>query len=139
MRKIISGSIIIFVVLSSIMTILGAFMYLSFHTFSRIPLFVFGLVYIITITCLILLKNWARITYIIIHIILALFTLWIFIFMLGFSHGMSSTNDIIGALIFLSPFFYSIIAIIYFLRSDTAKLFKKQKGDRLLFAINRDK
>ncbi len=125
-HKNISIGIIIFVVLSSIITILVLCLSLS-HRFSPIPGLLFTIVNIIAIGNLIQLKNWARIAYIIIHIILALLTLLIFFISLGFACGgvTLSIKNIIGALISLTPFFFSIIAIIYFLRSDTVKLFKQ--------------
>ncbi len=91
-----------------------------------LPFFVF---WIITITFLIRLKNWARIAYIIIHIILALITLFIYftIFLTFFiTSGSKEINTIIVyALIPPLAISYFLIASIYFLRSDKAKLFKQ--------------
>ncbi len=131
MRKKISNGIIIFASLSPIMTIAVAFgYYLIFYSIMRIPipipLFVFGLVYIITITFLILLKNWARITYIIIHIILALFTLYIFIELVSLGLLALGGAGVIAILLILQLLCFYFIGVIYcFLRSDTAKLFKQ--------------
>ncbi len=128
------NGITIFVVLSSITTILvitiGYVILRSMPTTNPLlSLFIvlFTMGNIITLLDLIRLKNWARIAYIIIHIIVALLTLLTFIFILSTSHG-DFTHSIkynIGALIFLAPFFYSVIVIIYFLRPGKAKLFKQ--------------
>ena len=130
MRKKIPAGIIIFASLSSIITIVGAITCLAYScsTYFRIPLFVFGLVYITTITFLVRLKNWARIAYIRIHIILASFTLFTFLVIgtiVPLYVFVSGRKGIVGLLIFLLPFSYFIISIIYFKRSDTAKLFKQ--------------
>ncbi len=84
MRKKIPAGIIIFASLSSIiMTIPVCFLVVGpityFNTFDILGGFtiLFIVFWIITITFLIQLKNWARIAYIIIHIILALITLFI--------------------------------------------------------------
>lgn len=90
---------------------------------------VFALVYIITSTCLFLLKNWARITYIIFHIILASFVLYLFLMGLTtwiILFGMGEYDYLFDFFIISLPLLiYFIISIIYFLRSDTAKLFKQ--------------
>ena len=133
--------IIIFVVLSSIMTIALALAFWElgideFEFVIDIPFIVFELVYIITITFLILLKNWARITYIIIHIILTLFILFIFKmhYVLFYMYAVGSDRFALpllliyvghGFFIFPPLLIYFIISIICFLQSDTAKLFKQ--------------
>ena len=133
--------IIIFVVLSSIMTIALALVFWGsgineFEFVIDIPFIVFELVYIITITFLILLKNWARITYIIIHIILTLFILFIFKmpYVLFYMYAVGSDRFALpllliyvghGFFIFPPLLIYFIISIICFLQSDTAKLFKQ--------------
>ncbi len=131
MRKKIPKGIITFVSLSSIMTIalvLRVLWVFDIDEFvSRIPSVVFALFYIRTITCLILLKNRARITYIVIHIILASSIL--FLSLMGpsllFSYIAMGAGVYSGIIIALLLFIYSIISIIYFLQSDTAKLFKQ--------------
>ena len=131
-------------VLSSIMTIALALAFCEFgidefEFVIDIPFIVFELVYIITITFLILLRNWARITYIIIHIILALFILFIlFIFtmpdVLLYMYAVGSDRFALpflliyfghGFYIFPPLLIYFIISIICFLQSNTAKLFKQ--------------
>ncbi|MCP4990798.1 MAG: hypothetical protein GY928_33595 [Colwellia sp.] len=128
------NGITIFVVLSSIITILViTFGYVILRSMPTnkplLSLFIvlFTMGNIITLWDLIRLKNWARIAYIIINIIVALLTLLTFIFILSLScsYGTLSIKYIIGALILLSPFFYSVIAIIYFLHPGKAKLFKQ--------------
>jgi len=135
MRKKIPKGIIICVSLSSIITfmIAHALLQLLKITFGQIDgvvvysiFFVFLLVNIITFPFLILLKNWARITHIRIHMIFFLLILFMFcgLFLFG------STFDFLGylwPLFLLFPFLliYSMIAIYYFDRPDIAKLFKQ--------------
>ncbi len=116
--------IIIFASLSSILIV--AWLYILGRSTTGFTL-LFIVFWIITITFLIQLKNWARIAYIIIHIILASITLllYIFAFLSGFDMGdsMSPKTLIVDALIPPLIISYFIIAIKYFSRSDTAKLF----------------
>ncbi len=138
MRKKISKGIIIFASLSSIIiaAIIAADIYNMPDFFFPHLLFflLFFVFWIITTTFLIRLKNWARIAYIIIHISLALITVNIYInltplFHLGLGHALIEMwfgaffpfSFFIAVIIFS----YSIIAIIYFSRSDTVKLFKQ--------------
>ena len=127
MRKKISIVIIISASLSSIIMTIPVWFFggapIFFRTLDGFTILCI-VFWIIIITFLIRLKNWARIAYIIIHIILALFTVNIYI-ILTTSFPSSLNENIVASLIFLLPFSYFIIAIIYFLRSDTAKLFKQ--------------
>ncbi len=130
MRKKIPVAFIIFANLSSmIILVIYDFCFNPSPLFIRIITLPFFVFWIITITFLIRLKNWARIAYIIIHIILALitlfiyFTIWLTFFI---TSGSKETNMIIVyALIPPLAISYFIIAIIYFLLSDTAKFFKQ--------------
>ena len=138
MRKKIPAGIIIFASLSSIIiaAIIAAYIltcprsYMSDFFFPYLLFYLlFFVFWIITTTFLIRLKNWARIAYIIIHMILVLFILGICIGVIAIICYFSGSLDIEAAvftsLIFLLPFFYSIRAIIYFSRSDIAELFKE--------------
>ena len=119
MRKKIPAAIIIFASLSSIIifAISAALTYMVYLSIITIPFFVF---WIITTTSLIRLKNWARIAYTIIHLILASFA-----FMMCLFYYFSSYSSPVRLLIFLLAFSYFLIAYIYFLRSNTVKLFKE--------------
>ena len=138
MRKKIPVAIIIFANLSSmiIFVIYNDFFNPFYLGYGRTPLFIriitlpFFVFWIITITSLIRLKNWARIAYIIIHIILALITLFICFgtFLTYALAGGPKENSIILVYVsILTPLAisYFLIAIIYFLRSNTVKLFKE--------------
>ncbi len=120
MRKKIPAGIIIFASLSSIM-IYKLLFFFGLHGFTVL----FSVLWIITIPFLLLLKNWARISYIIIHLLLASITFIIYILFLCFGLGIGGSMSLNDHLIFLLPFSYFLIAYMYFLRSDTAKLFKQ--------------
>ena len=136
MRKKIPAGIIICASLSSIiMAFPFSFFFSHINTFDCMwcvftILFILFWSWIITITFLILLNNWARIAYIIIHIILALITLFICFgtFLTYALAGGPKENSIILVYVsILTPLAisYFLIANIYFLRSNTVKLFKE--------------
>ncbi len=136
MRKKIPAAIIIFASLSSIiMAFPFSLFFAQINTFDCMwcvftILFILFWSWIITITFLILLNNWARIAYIIIHIILALITLFICFgtFLTYALAGGPKENSIILVYVsILTPLAisYFLIANIYFLRSNTVKLFKE--------------
>ena len=129
MRKKIPAGIIIFASLGLILTIVQTLTRLWIFGIDGlfndilISTFVLEWSYIITITFLIRLNNWARITYIIFNIILALFAGCRLVLCTGFLGVIPEYG--IYLIIMLLIFIYSIIATIYFLRSDTAKFFKQ--------------